>query len=84
MLPFVKSILKPPREIVRASTLSLSDGYDANPGQTGDLYDFALKERGDEERPVAPTPKRKGKRDRQEWGEVQQSFRLGVALNAFQ
>ncbi|WP_339163531.1 hypothetical protein [Methylobacterium bullatum] len=84
MLPFVKSILKPPREIVRASFLSLSDGYDANPGQTGDLYDFALKEREVEKRPVAPTPKRKSKRERHEWGEAHQSFRLGVALNAFQ
>ncbi|WP_156463020.1 hypothetical protein [Methylobacterium sp. Leaf93] len=52
------------KEIVRAAFFSLSDGHDANPGQTGELYDFALKERGVEERPVAPLPKRKGKRER--------------------
>ena len=54
------------KEIVRAAFFSLSDGHDVNPGQTGELYDFALKERGEEERPVAPLPKRKGKRERSE------------------
>lgn len=54
------------KEIVRAAFFSLSDGHDTNPGQTGELYDFALKERGEEERPVAPLPKRKGKRDRKQ------------------
>lgn len=52
------------KEIVRAAFFSLSDGHDTNPGQTGQLYDFALKERGEEERPAAPLPKRKGKRER--------------------
>ena len=52
------------KEIVRAAFFSLSDLHDTNPGQTGQLYDFALKERGEEERPAAPLPKRKGKRER--------------------
>lgn len=54
------------KEIVRAAFFSLSDGHDANPGQTGELYDFALKERDEEERPVSPLPKRKGKRERKQ------------------
>ncbi|KQO56429.1 hypothetical protein ASF24_19055 [Methylobacterium sp. Leaf86] len=52
------------KEIVRAAFFSLSDGHDANPRQTEQLYDFALKERGEEERTVTPHLKRKGKRER--------------------
>ena len=53
------------KEIVRAAFFALSDGHDANPAQTGELYDFALKERGTDEQPAVPLPKRK-KKDRKQ------------------
>ncbi|GJE16610.1 hypothetical protein AIGOOFII_1317 [Methylobacterium marchantiae] len=45
------------KEIVRAAFFALSDGNDASPAQSNELYDFALKERGTDDHLITKTPK---------------------------
>ena len=49
------------KEIVRAAFFALSDGHDADPAQSGELHDFALKERGKDEQPGVKRTKLKKK-----------------------